>query len=136
MVQPAPTPSPREQFTGFVSWLAFACHVLETSVAVFLRQGFGRRYFGVQSALVLAVHLLWVAGWPEHDPTGMYLFMGAYVLSLAWAQQDSIRRQRRGEIQHSYYSGAPYRPGPCVDAWANARSRASWSRSWSWWPPG
>jgi hypothetical protein len=112
MEDPSRAPGPREQFTGFVSWLAFGCHVLETSIAVFLRRGFGRRYFGLQALAVIPLLLIWATLWPESDSTPLLVFLGAYVMGCVVAQAESFRRQRQGEVQHSFYSGAP-----CVMHW-------------------
>lgn len=43
---------------------AFICQMLEASVVVFTRRNFGRRYFGVHTACVIPVVLLWSLFFP------------------------------------------------------------------------
>lgn len=100
-------PSQKQQYAAFVSWLAYLCQILETSVVVFTRSGFGRRYFGLQAFAVLPLLLLYTTFWPEHDPRPIFGYLGAYIVAVALARIGSVRRQRRGEVQHSQYSGTP-----------------------------
>lgn len=111
-------PSQREQYAALLSWLVFIGQALETSVAVFMRRGFGQRYFGGQAALVLLLVPLWTLVWPEDDPRPLLWFLPAYLMGLAWARFDGVRRRRRGERPHSYYSGRPsLLNGPIFQRW-------------------
>jgi hypothetical protein len=100
-------PSRREQYAALTTWIAYLSQVLEASVVVFLRRGFGRRYFGGQAVAVFPLVLVYSVFWPRQDPRPLMGFLVAYLLACAWSRIDTIRRERRGEIQHSHYNGTP-----------------------------
>lgn len=87
-----------------VSWIAYISQVLEISVAVFLRRGFGRRYLGTQAALVVPLILLYSAFWEGHDVTPLFMFLGLYVCG--WLA-NSKEKAGKDEMVHSRYTGTP-----------------------------
>ena len=99
--------SMREQYAAFVSWLAIACQVLETSIVVFLHHGFGHRYLGLQAVVVIPAILVYSTLWQGHDLNPLMLFLGGYLLACAWARLVSWQARKRGTT-HSHYSGSPY----------------------------
>lgn len=101
------TPSRREQYAAGVTWLAWLSQVLETSLAVFFRSGFGRRYLGGQALAVFLIVLVFSACWPNDDPRPLLWFLALYFVGCIWARLGTARQVRRGIIQHSYYSGTP-----------------------------
>lgn len=101
------TPPLREQYAAFASWLALLCQALETSIVVFLRKGFGERYFGGQAAAVIPLILVYSLAWEGQDPTDLMCFLGLYLLGCVMARAGSARAARRGEVVHSHYSGWP-----------------------------
>ena len=74
------TPSLREQYAAFSSWFVVLCQALEASIVVFLRRGFGARYFGVQAAAVIPVVLIYSLFWRGHDPVPLLVFLGLYLV--------------------------------------------------------
>lgn len=101
-------PSYRERYVAMASWLAYLAQVLETSVVVFLRRGFGRRYLGGHAAAVLVLVPLYSLLWEGHDPRPLFVFLGLYLLACVWARLGITWRRIRGrDTVHSYYSGTP-----------------------------
>ncbi|MCB9918575.1 MAG: hypothetical protein H6832_09245 [Planctomycetes bacterium] len=100
-------PTMREQHAMMTNWLGFACQVLEVSVAVFLRRGFGARYFGGAAAAVIPAVLLYSLAWEGHDITGLLVFLALFIMALLKARIGSAFAERRGRVCHSYYSGTP-----------------------------
>jgi len=101
------TPSRREQYAAGVTWLVWLSQVLETSLAVFFRHGFGRRYLGGQALAVFLVVFVFAGCWPHNDPRPLMCFLGLYFVACVWARFGTASQIRRGIIQHSFYSGAP-----------------------------
>lgn len=83
------------------------CDVLATSVVVFTRRDFGRRYFGLQAAAVIPLVLVYSLFWQGHDPRPLLGFLGSYLLMLAIARARSALRVRHADTIHSRYSGTP-----------------------------
>jgi len=101
------TPPLREQYAALASWLALLCQVLETSIVVFLRKGFGERFLGGQAAAVIPLVLVYSLAWEGHNVTDLWLFLGLYLLGCVMARAGAARQRRRGEVVHSHYSGWP-----------------------------
>ena len=70
--------------------LALIAQVLETSVAVFMRRGFGCRYLGTQAALVIPMVLLFSVFWEGHDVQPLLGFLVLFLLACAEPVQDGI----------------------------------------------
>lgn len=112
------TPGFVERMRGAAGWFSMVCNVLETSVIVFTRTRFGRRYFGLQAAGVIPLVLLYSLLWRGHDPTPLMGFLGLYLVALGIARAGIVRRSRQGDTTHSRYSGTP-----SVMAWPVFRGR-------------
>lgn len=117
-------PSKAEQVKAMASWMTLLCQVLETSVVVFLRRGFGQRYFSKQAVLVIPLVLLYTLFWEGHDLRPLLVFLGLYMLCWAVARAGIIRRGIKGDVEHSYYSGTP-----SVLRWKLFRGRLSERRA-------
>ena len=101
------SPGIREQYAAGLNWLALLCQALEASVVVFIRRGFGVRYIGGQAAAVIPVVLVYSLFWQGYDVRPVWGFLGLYLLACIKARFGSWRAVRRGEIQHTFYSGFP-----------------------------
>lgn len=84
-----------------------AIHGWALSVEVFLRRDFGSRYIGAYGALVPIIILLQAMMWERQDLTPLFLFCGLFLLFCGAARLDALWRARRGEMNHTYYSGSP-----------------------------
>jgi hypothetical protein len=90
-----------------LGWTVFVSRIGAVSVEVFLRRGFGQRYFGLQALLVLLLIPLWSSCCPEQDPRPLMTFLAAYVVMLLVARVGIFCRWIRGTSPHSYYAGEP-----------------------------
>ena len=81
----------------------FAANVLATSVAVFLRRGFGREALGWNS--LVAFFLLLFLG--AADPAFGY-FAIAFTFAQVFRRVETFRLLRGGAVLHSQYAGFPY----------------------------
>jgi hypothetical protein len=81
--------------------------VLATSAEVFLRRGFGERYFGLQAAAVLLAVPLYGLLWEGHDLSLLMLFLALYIAAWCTARIGITRRRIAGAIEHSQYGGWP-----------------------------
>lgn len=97
---------------GGIRFLLFVCHAWATSVEVFLHHAPGTRYLGLQAAFVLVLVPFNVLFWERHDIRGLLYFIPAYIAMCLIARLGMLRRWKRGENCHSYYSGAPRFMGP------------------------
>jgi hypothetical protein len=77
------------------------------SLEVFLRRGFGSRYFGLQAALVLLLVPSYALIWEGQDLRPIFLFLVGYVVLSAFARIGMLFRVLRGDQRHSFYSGWP-----------------------------
>lgn len=114
------TPGFAERMRGAAGWFSMVCHVLETSVIVFTRRRFGRRFFGLQAAGVIPLVLLYSLCWRGHNTTPLMIFLGLYLVALGIARAGILRRSRQGDTTHSRYSGTP-----SVMEWPMFRGRLS-----------
>jgi hypothetical protein len=92
--------------------LLFVAHAWATSVEVFLHTAPGSRYLGFQALAVLLLVPFNVLFWEGHDVRALLWFIPAYFLACIIARIGMLRRWRRGETCHSYYSGTPRLMGP------------------------
>lgn len=97
----------QERFTATVGWSTLVAQILAMSVHPMLRTTFGARYFDFRAGIAVVVILLFSAFWREHDPYWLYGFAFAFMFTCAMARKRVHERAKRGEHQHSYYSGWP-----------------------------
>jgi len=114
------SPSLRDQYAAGFSWFALLCQVLETSVIVFLRRGFGCRYLGGQAAAVIPVVFVYYLFCKGQDIRPLFCFLGLFLLACLKARIGTLLAERRGDVVHSYYSGTP-----SVMQWPVFRGRLS-----------
>lgn len=93
--------------TGFVFFLA---RMLAMSVEVFLHdtRTFGVRYLGVQAAIAVICLLVYAglyAGTPGGDVTAFFVAWTVFLIVVA--RVGSVKRERSGTFEHSYYNGVP-----------------------------
>lgn len=99
--------TPVEDARNAASFFAFASRVLSAPVEVFLRTGFGSRYFGLPSLVAVFAIPLWMLFWPGESGSGIMLFWSLYLLMQLRAWVESARMVARGEIVHTRYNGWP-----------------------------
>lgn len=87
--------------------IVLAIHGWALSMEVFLRREFGSRYIGAYGALVPIIILLQAMMWNGQDLRPLFLFCGVFLVFCGGARLDALRRARRGEVNHTYYSGRP-----------------------------
>jgi hypothetical protein len=100
-------PQQQSNIRAGAAWTLFLAQTLAASVEVFLHGRFGRRYLGIQAAAVLVAIPIYSVFWPNQNVDAMWLFLGAYAVMLMVAKAGILRRELRGDIEHSYYSGRP-----------------------------
>jgi len=77
------------------------------SMEVWLRHGFGSRYIGIQGAVVIPLMFFYSMLWEGHDIRPLYFFLLCYLGLVAYRRAEMAMRVRRGERNHSRYSGTP-----------------------------
>ncbi len=87
-----------------IGLIHLAANVLATSVAVFIRRGFGKEALALNS--ILAFVLLIVLSASEEQ--GFLLFAVAFLFAQIWRRIETFRLIRRGVILHTRYAGYPY----------------------------
>ncbi len=92
---------------GGVNLLVFVVRMGAVSVEVFLRRRFGARYVGLQGAAAAMMILLSGCLWPGKDLRPLIGFLGAYLFMCLCVRIDALRRQARGDSEHSRYNGWP-----------------------------
>jgi hypothetical protein len=80
---------------------------LAVTMEVFLHQGFGARYFGLQAVVAVPVIFIFGIFWQGHDLEPLMLFLALYVFACVYARIATGIRQYRGDCVHSRYSGYP-----------------------------
>lgn len=111
MDQHSQPPSFMQQVRTATGWALLVCHSLAATWEVFLHRpgSFGERYLGPQAALAILLIPGFAIFWPEHDASGLLVFLFCYLVMCFFARIATILRQRAGGPQpHSYYSGAPF----------------------------
>jgi uncharacterized membrane protein YqaE (UPF0057 family) len=81
-----------------------AANVLATTVAVFIRRGFGREALALNS--LIALILLYVLS--ASEGRAFLVFAGLFLLAQIWRRIETFRLLRRGAVLHSRYPGYPY----------------------------
>ena len=81
-----------------------AANVLATTVAVFIRRGFGKEALAFNS--LIALILLYVLS--ASEGRGFLVFAGLFLVAQIWRRIETLRLLRRGAILHSRYPGFPY----------------------------
>ena len=92
---------------GGANLFMFLIRMGAVTVEVFLHRRFGARHLGAQAAAAVPYILVFGSFWPENDPRPMWMFLGAYLFMLLCARIDVLRRQWRGDNEHSRYNGWP-----------------------------
>jgi hypothetical protein len=87
--------------------IAFIVRTFSVCGEVFLRTGFGERYFGNQAAAAVLLIPCFTILCPKDDPTGLIVFLIAYLCLLFSHRIDIVKRRRAGTFEHSYYNGRP-----------------------------
>jgi hypothetical protein len=87
----------------FLRIIYFACNVHATSIAVFIRRGFGREALGWNSLCAIVV-LIFLAGEDRAFLGYVVLFLFAQI----WRRVETFRLLRSGIVLHSRYPGYPY----------------------------
>jgi hypothetical protein len=83
-------------------------HGWATSVEVFLRRDFGKRYLNLQAGMVFLLIPLFSVLFPGDDLRPLFWFQGAYLLMLLVARLNVAARSKQpGTPGHSRYSGVP-----------------------------
>lgn len=96
---------------GLLYWFADA-HA--TTLAVFMRRGFGREALGLNSLAGFGMMAVWMAH--THD-TMMYVLIACWFMAQIWQRVRTWRLLSSGVVLHSKYAGFPY--------WAVLISRGS-----------
>lgn len=99
--------SRREQIKALASWSVFLFQVLEASVVVFLRRGFGSRFLGIHAAVVVPLVLVYTLLWEGHDVRPVLVFLACYLVAVGVARTGCLWRRWKGREEYSYYSGSP-----------------------------
>lgn len=108
----------RQNALSTVSWWLFLVRVAAVSVEVFLHKRLGSRYCRAQAAMVVPLGVIYAWAWNfsgyRIEPV-MYFF-GAYLVALVISQIAILIRIRRGDQEHSMYSGYPWMLRPSLAA--------------------
>ncbi|MGE3424789.1 MAG: hypothetical protein AB7N24_22290 [Dehalococcoidia bacterium] len=97
--------TPIEDARAAANLLTLAMQTMAAPMEVILRKRFGRRAFGVPSALALLVIPMWMVFWPEEDPRPMWWFWMLFVVMQLRARIESVVLATRGPRVHSRYNG-------------------------------
>jgi len=97
-------PNGQSDKVDVVGVLYLVANVLATSVAVFIRRGFGREALGFNS--LIAVIVLYTLS--ASEGRGFLIFTGAFIVAQVWRRIETFRLIRKGAIIHSRYAGYPY----------------------------
>jgi len=84
--------------------LYLASNTLATSMAVFIRQGFGKEALAWNSVFAFLL-LLVLAG---HQGPAFTLLLFSFIAAQIWRRIETFRNARKGIVVHSYYAGFPY----------------------------
>jgi hypothetical protein len=109
-MQPEPQQYPSRAHDAKVGihWVIVLMNVWAMSLEVFTRSRFGTNYVGLRTALVYPLVLVFACCFPELDPTGLLVFLLAFLFRSGWLQWAARIREWRGrEIVHSWYGGRP-----------------------------
>lgn len=85
-----------------VQWL---CRMWTAPVEVWLRKGFGDKYFGAPAAFAVLAVPLFATFFPESNIAPLVAFWWGYFVMLLYARVEMFRRWRRGEVEHTQYNG-------------------------------
>src|SRR5690606_1035140 len=89
------------------SVLVLAAQTFSAPAEVFLRTGFGQRYFGVPAFLGFLTVPLWMLFWPEENPRPLLVFWGLLFVMQLRARIESAVMVARGRLVHTRYNGRP-----------------------------
>ncbi|MEK6701063.1 MAG: hypothetical protein AABZ53_02290 [Planctomycetota bacterium] len=88
-----------------VNFLKFICMTFSAPVEVWLRRGFGDRYFSKAALFSVVLIPFWGTLFPGTDLTLLFGFWWSYFIMLLFARIAMFRRWTRGEVEHTLYSG-------------------------------
>jgi len=77
------------------------------SMEVWLRHGFGSRYIGIQGITVIPIIIGFSMLFEGHDIRPLYYFLLGYLGMVGFRRAQMVIRVRKGERNHSRYSGTP-----------------------------
>ncbi|MBX3357349.1 MAG: hypothetical protein KF745_02865 [Phycisphaeraceae bacterium] len=100
-------PSSFDRLRTASDWLNFFIRAWAFVLEVFLRTGFGPRYFGLQAVAAILLILLFPALWPGHNPVPMLGLLWLYLGMCLLARIDMMARALRRKSAHSRYDGRP-----------------------------
>lgn len=87
-----------------IGLIHLAANVLATSIAVFIRRGFGKEALGLNSILAFVLLVALAAS----EGRGFLLFAAAFLVAQIWRRIETFRLIRRGVILHTRYAGYPH----------------------------
>jgi len=101
--------SPLDRMRSVVGSFAFVAQVGAVSVEVFLHKRIGQRYCRLQAFMVVALGMIYAGLWQlqGYDQRPFVMFLVAFVIAAVMAQVAAFIRGRRGDHEHTQYSGWP-----------------------------
>lgn len=91
-----------QRMTMILQWF---CRMWTAPVEVWLRKGFGDKYFGTPAVFTVIAIPLFATFFPGSNVVGLLAFWWGYFAMLIHARVEMFRRWRRGEVEHTQYSG-------------------------------
>jgi hypothetical protein len=105
--EPSPGGPSMPDFRSAANIFALILFILAVSTEVFLRKGFGPRYFGLQSALAALAIPFFTIFFPHDDPRPLMWFLMAYLGMCLLCRIGTMACTARGLHCHSRYNGRP-----------------------------
>lgn len=100
--------TPQQDFRATANLVANLAGVFSVTTEVFLHRWMGPRYLGGKGAIALIVIPVFGAlCFPHHSQTGLWLFMGLYILAALKVQGEAKQLRAKGVDIHSRYNGWP-----------------------------
>lgn len=101
--------TPLDRIRSTLSWWGLLLQVAAVSVEVFLHTRIGHRYCRLQAFLVIPFGLAYAWFWKSqgYDEQPFQYFLAGYAIAVVIVQLAAIRRARRGDHEHTQYSGWP-----------------------------
>lgn len=96
-----------ERMRSTTNWGMVVVQSFSLPLEVMLHRNFGSRFFAMKGARACLFMVVWPVLFPRSSPLPMLLFLLLFLIALNKARLDAWRRERRGEISHSRYSGFP-----------------------------
>lgn len=96
-------------FSQKLQWIAMLfqwfCRMWTAPVEVWLRKSFGDKYFGTPALFSVIAIPLFATFFPGTNVAPLIAFWWGYFAMLLCARVEMFRRWRRGEVEHTQYSG-------------------------------